>query len=418
MNTKRNKLNRSVISLFALAVITLVILSLTLVPAGIGATPSLAAGPQQEAETVTFRQSDSTGEDVPLAGPGEWAQALVEISGAPDGAVISYVEVKYSVVCSQPSDLEVQLLNSGTDVTHTLWNKESAEGAELTRSVGGITAFQGASVNGTWSLAVKGGEPEGYIDGFSINVYYEADMPILRQERGTPGQPGLLHLPAGAAPASPSPDGDEKPDAASEEGAPVVPLDVPPGATIIETEDFEGAFSPPSTPPGWTVWDASNDGFERYWDDAGCDECGGDWAAWPADGGADGVWPCAPNDYPNNMSTSMMYGPFNLSDAQDAGTEFVMWRDIEVGYDWVFFGASDDGSNFIGIFWDGSAGCTSHNVTYSGLVGDSSVWVAWVFNSDYSVTYEGPWVDDIVIWKGGGSTGIYLPIIMKLYVTP
>jgi hypothetical protein len=99
------------------------------------------------------------------------------------------------------------------------------------------------------------------------------------------------------------------------------------------------------------------------------------------------------------METWMRYGPFDLSDAQEAGTEFVMWRDIEPGYDWVFFGVSADGSNFTGIYWDGTAGCTSHNVYYPGWVGDSSVWVAWVFDSDYSVTYEGPWVDDIVIWK-------------------
>lgn len=65
MHTHRNKLNRSLIFLFALTVTTLVVLSLTLVPAMTGATPSLAAGPQQEVETVTFPQSGSAGEDVP-----------------------------------------------------------------------------------------------------------------------------------------------------------------------------------------------------------------------------------------------------------------------------------------------------------------------------------------------------------------
>jgi hypothetical protein len=394
MNTKRNKLDHSVIPLFVLAVVTVVVLSLILVPPRIGATASLAASSQQGPEMVTVRQSGSTGEDVPLARPGEWAQASVEISGAPDDAVISHVQVKYSVVYSQPGDLEVQLLNSGTEVTHALWNRESAEGPELTRSAGEINAFQGAPVNGTWSLAVKGGEQEGYIDGFSINVYYETDMPVLRQEGGTPGQPGFLRLPEGVTPASLPQDEDEKPGT-SEEGSSVVPMDVPPGATILKTENFEGTF-PNSL---WAAWDTSSDGYERYWDDASCDECGGDWAAWPADRGADYVNVCAGDDYPNNMETWMRYGPFDLSDASSAGTEFVMWREIEQYFDWVYFGVSADGTSFTGIFWDGTAGCTSHNVSYDAWVGDSTVWVAWVFSSDSSVTYEGPWVDDIVIWK-------------------
>ncbi len=398
MNTKRNKLNRSVIPLFALAVVTLVVLSLTSIPARIGATASLAAGSQQAVETVTVRQSASTGEDVPLAGPGEWAQASVEISGAPDDAVISYVQAKYSVTYPQPSDLEVQLLSSGTEVTHSLWNKESAEGPELTRSANEITVFQGAPVNGTWSLAVKGGEQEGYIDGFSINVYYEKDRPVMRLEGGTPGQPGFMRLPEGVAPAGPSQDEDEKPGAASKEGASVVPLHAPPGATIIKTEDFEGTF--PNTL--WYVVDQSDDGYQRYWDDASCDPCGGDWAAWPADGGADRVDVCAGDNSPNNMETWMRYGPFDLSDATDAGTEFVLWRETEPIYDYVFVGVSHDGLSFDGYFFDGFLGCTTYNFGYPGWVGDSSVWVAWEFFSDYALPYEGAWVDDIVIWKEGG----------------
>jgi hypothetical protein len=394
MNTKRNRLNRSVIPLFVLAVVTLVVLSLILIPARMGATPSLAAGPQQGMERVTVRQSGSTGEDVPLAA-GEWAQASLEISGAPDEAVISYVQVKYSVVYPQASDLEVQLLSSGTEATHTLWDKGSAEGAELTQSAGEITAFQGVPVNGTWSLAVKGGEQEGYIDGFSINVYYEKDRPVMRLEGGTPGQPGFMRLPEGAAPASPSQDEDDKSGAASEEGSSVVPLHVPPGATIIKTEDFEGTF--PNTL--WYVVDQSNDGYQRWWDDVSCDPCGGDWAAWPADGGVDRVNVCAGDNYPNNMETWMRYGPFDLRGANDAGTEFGLWREIEEGYDYMFVGVSHDGSSFDGYFLDGFVGCTLYNFNYLGWVGDDSVWVAWEFYSDESVNYKGPFVDDIVIWK-------------------
>jgi hypothetical protein len=389
MNAKKV---RKKVRMLALVLTTLVLLSLALSGAGTGVI-GMEHGSRQELQTVTARAQGSTGDDVPLAGEGEWAQALVEISGAPDDAVVSSVRVKYHVVDAEPSGLDVQLLTSGSEVSHALWNKESAEGTVLTQSTDEITTFQGAPVNGTWSLAVQGGDLEGYIDDFSVVVYYETEMPVLQVEgEGAPGTPGFLRLPEDAAPSSPSPDDDEKPGGA---GSSVVPQDVPPGATIIKADNFEGSF-----PNGlWDPHDNSSDGYQRYWDDAQCDRCGGDWALWPADGGANGVYPCTPNDYPNNMFAWVEYGPFNLSDATDAGTEFVMWYDIEVYFDWVFFGVSEDGVNYTGIFWDGYDACTRYNITYTDWVGDPSVWVAWVFYSDSSIRYPGPWVDDVVIWK-------------------
>ena len=395
MNAKKV---RKKVRMLTLVLTTLVLLSLALPGAGTGVI-GMEHGARQESQTVTARAQGSTGDDVPLAGEGEWAQASVEISGVPDDAVVSSVRVKYHVVDAEPTDLAVKLLTSGAEVSHTLWNKESAEGTVLTQSTDEITTFQGAPVNGTWSLAVQGGDPEGYIDDFSVVVYYETEMSVLQVE-GPPGTPALLRLPEDAAPATLAPDNVEEPCAACGEGSPVVPQDVPPGATIIKSEGF-GSF--PNTQ--WVLADQSGDGYTRYWDDAGCDPCGGDRAAWPADGGTDRVDPCAGNDYPNNMEAWMVYGPFDLSDATDAGTEFVMWHEIEAGYDYVFVGVSHDGRYFEGFAFDGSVPCSLYNFDYPGFVGDSSVWVAWEFYSDGSARYAGPWVDDVVIWKTGDGDG-------------
>ncbi|UCC62973.1 MAG: hypothetical protein JSV36_19890 [Anaerolineae bacterium] len=394
MNAKKSELSRKLLPPLAAVLTALVLLSLALPSVGTRAT-GLQDAARQGAQTVTARAQGSTGQDVPLAGAEGWAQATVEISGAPDDALVSYVRVKYQIARAQPSGLAVQLQTSGAEVSHTLWDGQSAEGDLLTQSTEEIAAFQGVPVNGTWSLAVQGGDAEGYIDGFSLVVYYETQMPVLQVESdGPPGTPGFLRLPEGATPASPSPDDDDTPSA---EGSPVVPQHVPPGATIIKTEDFV-SFN--RSEPGWDVLDLSDDGYERYWDDANCDECGGDQAGWPADAGPDKVYVCSGDDYPNYMFTWMIYGPFDLSDAGDAGTEFVMWHEIEPDYDWVFFGVSDDCTNFSGIFWDDYAPCTLYNITYSDWVGDPSVCVAWVFFSDYDGTHDGPWVDDVVIWKG------------------
>jgi len=98
MNTKRSKLNRRLVPPLALVLTALVLLSLALPSIGTRAT-GLENEARQESQTVTVRAQGSTGEDVPLAGAEEWAQAAVEISSAPDDAIVSSVRVKYHVVC-------------------------------------------------------------------------------------------------------------------------------------------------------------------------------------------------------------------------------------------------------------------------------------------------------------------------------
>lgn len=176
------------------------------------------------------------------------------------------------------------------------------------------------------------------------------------------------------------------------------------GWSLIKTEYFEGAF--PNT--GWTIVDLSTDGYERKWDDDDYKpHPPSSWAAWPARGGANGLDPAPGNDdYFNNMDTRMSYGPFDLSDASQADTDFYLWRDIEVGpctpnpCDWIAFEISLDGTNFTTLErWSGTYDWEFKDIYYNSHVGDSSVWVAWRFYSDDSITKVGPWVDDIRIWK-------------------
>jgi hypothetical protein len=385
MNIKGTRSIWNVFPMLVRVLTIVVLLSLAMPGLGIGAIGTEGKA-RQESQTITARAQGSTDEDVPLVGAEGWARASVEIGGAPEGAVVSSVRAKYRVVDVEPSDLTVELATSGTGESHTLWNRQSTEGTALAQSTDEVTAFQGALVNGTWTLSVQGGGPQGYIDDFSIVVYFETDMPVPQVEgEGMPGMPAFFRLPEDAVPAGPSPDEDDKSCVACEREPSVVPQDIPPGATIITTEDFEGVF--PS--PGWEVMD---------WDDFHCDPCGGDSGAWPAESWPGGVDPCAGDDYPNNLVAWMVYGPFDLSDAVDAGTEFVMRHEVEPDYDWVFFGVSEDGIDYTGMFWDGSSPCTLYNIAYADL-GAPSVWMIWAFYSDSSITAPGPWVDDVVIWK-------------------
>jgi hypothetical protein len=70
-----------------------------------------------------------------------------------------------------------------------------------------------------------------------------------------------------------------------------------------------------------------------------------------------------------------------------------------VNYDRVFFGISPDGGTFYGWQWDGTANWQAMRFGLDSYLGDASVWVGWLLESDSTVQYEGPWVDDILIRK-------------------
>ena len=207
---------------------------------------------------------------------------------------------------------------------------------------------------------------------------------------GTPGRPTSRRLPTGVVP-SQTPDRDLKKPGSGD----VIPLSSS-GWQEIKRETFEGVFSN----AGWTLIDANpNDGKEYLWDDDDYRRHGGYWAAWPANGGADGYDPATNPRYPPNMASWMIYGPFDLSDARAAEVAFWLWRQIELNYDRVFFGISPDGGTFYGRQWDGTADWQEMRFGLDSYLGDASVWVSWLFESDSTVQYEGPWVDDILIRK-------------------
>jgi hypothetical protein len=164
----------------------------------------------------------------------------------------------------------------------------------------------------------------------------------------------------------------------------------------IKRETFEGVF--PNA--GWTLIDANpNDKKEYLWDDDTYRRHWGYWAAWPANGGDNGYNPATNPRYPPNMASWMIYGPFDLSNARAAEVVSWLWRQIEVNYDHLFFGISPDGGTFYGWQWDGTADWQEMRFGLDSYLGDASVWVGWLFNSDSTIQYEGPWVDDILIRK-------------------
>jgi|Deesub1362B_J571_1020462.scaffolds.fasta_scaffold44855_2 hypothetical protein len=56
--------------------------------------------------------------------------------------------LKFRIYHPDPRELEVQLVTSGSEITYTLWDRESAEGGEILRHIQNIEVFNGVLICG------------------------------------------------------------------------------------------------------------------------------------------------------------------------------------------------------------------------------------------------------------------------------
>ena len=180
----------------------------------------------------------------------------------------------------------------------------------------------------------------------------------------------------------------------------------------VMTQDFEGTF--PTA--GWTVLDNNGSAYgERWWGRDDYKPYQGTYSAWPARGGANGLDPQT-YDYPDDLDSWMIYGPFSLVGAMDADMLFKCWIRTHPSSgtaDNLFVGASIDGMNFYGFGYSGnSGGWASGNFdltnvyTLGDLRGQSHVWVTFNFESDNDGNIDdGAFIDNIVLRRQVLATG-------------
>ena len=169
--------------------------------------------------------------------------------------------------------------------------------------------------------------------------------------------------------------------------------------TLVNTT-FEGDFPGP-----WDFFDNDGDTNGVYhWMARDCRAYAGTNSGWAVGGGADGTLLGCGSNYPDYADSWMVYGPFSLVNATAAGLDFKLWLNTEVGYDRIFYGASINGTNFYGYIIDSTGGWIDSTLDLSNvyilgdLRGQSQVWVAINFTSDFSENYsEGAYVDNIVL---------------------
>lgn len=322
---------------------------------------------------------------------GQWVERSFTVTDAPANAVLTGIKLKYDIAHPAPEQLQVELVNQASGRTAQVWDHQSQTGARLEASRNDITVFDGLPANGTWTLRVRDTVhgKNGILTGFSVRPEYAYQGPTLHLDSASSAKPLALQFGA-AKPHAPQKETKKTHPVTTQPRAPRSPTDW----ELLDYETFEGTFPEDA----WQTYGGTTDGYDVYWDDDSYNPHAGSWAAWAANGGADGLDP-AVYCYPNGLDTWMIYGPFDLSNADDAETAFDLWRDVEVSYDYVFFGVSNDFSTFYGYYWDGTADWETEAVDYANFVGSPNVWVGWKFHSDESVTYAGPWIDEVAVWK-------------------
>ena len=126
----------------------------------------------------------SRNSNIAIPDNGDWVSSTISTNGAPSGATVTGIDVHFEIVHPYSGDLDVDLnavtVSEALGIillgNYDLWSREGGSADNPSRTVNGISAFNGLSVNRTWYLYARDYEAldSGYIDYWWIRVYYQA----------------------------------------------------------------------------------------------------------------------------------------------------------------------------------------------------------------------------------------------------
>ncbi|MGH7600490.1 MAG: cohesin domain-containing protein, partial [bacterium] len=184
---------------------------------------------------------------------------------------------------------------------------------------------------------------------------------------------------------------------------------------IIMFEGFETSFPA-------NQWAISFKNVAPYfWNDVSHNPRTGALSGWCAGGtvSPNPVLNPATGNYVNNMNSVMVFGPFSLSGATNAKLDFWYWLDSQVDYDFLIWAASTSPSGpFHGFQTSGNSegyqfqSFDLKNVpTLGNLLGRPQVYIAFFFQSDFTETQRGAFLDDIFLLKQPSTTVIKADLV-------
>lgn len=179
----------------------------------------------------------------------------------------------------------------------------------------------------------------------------------------------------------------------------------------IVYEGFEGDF-----PTGLWYTNQECEEGNYTWGPRDCRPHTGYKSAWCVGGGADGSQLECGSNYPDEVETQMIYGPFDLSDATAAKLTFWTWSSTQYESDTIYWGASTSGIFFWGerdsgsnAFWNYKEFDLSRVPEWgepTSYLGEPEVWIMFSFESDEWYSREGWFIDDVQIVKKVGGSGM------------
>lgn len=196
----------------------------------------------------------------------------------------------------------------------------------------------------------------------------------------------------------------------------IVPHNVQGGWNSVFTETFESGISGSY----WEVIDQDGTtngeykwGIETYTNTTP----GGTFSAWAVgDGFNGGQLDPAIDGYPANTDSWLVYGPIDMTDAIDGALLLDYWLESEAG-DAFGVAVSTDGTNYSGLLdtSGGSGNWSSVMYNLDGYTGESSVYLAFTFQSDGTANagnLKGAFLDQVVIMVDY-PLNFYLPFVAK-----
>lgn len=164
------------------------------------------------------------------------------------------------------------------------------------------------------------------------------------------------------------------------------------GWVTIMSENFESGF--PGTK--WTIVGSPT------WDDETYRPYQGSKSGWCA-----GTGYSPSHGYVPDMYAWMVYGPFSLVGVSNAQVSFWTWNDIEPGWDELKWGVSTDGISFYSCgtisgffpYWQNRTFNLTNVPGLGNVCGLPQVYIAFWFESDEDVEYEGSYLDNIILLK-------------------
>jgi subtilisin-like proprotein convertase family protein len=120
----------------------------------------------------------ANGTDVAIPDNAGWVRSDITISGAPSWAVVTSIDVHFSAIHTYSGDLNIDVNDQNVTRNYDFWSREGGSTPNPSRTVYGITTFNGLAVNGTWHLYARdeAAGDTGYIDEWWIQIHYDKSV--------------------------------------------------------------------------------------------------------------------------------------------------------------------------------------------------------------------------------------------------